>query len=160
MAGCKTAITSTTTTGTNLIFEQVTGFGENVGGPYNGDTQIRVIDSVQTPLQEVFSWVSPDDQTKMLAVDYSQYFVVAVFNGLRSSIGTNLQILRVWQNENNIYCLAHFDDGAATVMPLSSSQYQIIKIKRTQVQSGEYVFSLLGESGTERATSTITIVNK
>ena len=130
-----------------------------VGGPYTGvNAQIRVINSIQTVPPEALQWVYSDSKDTILAVDYSQCFVVIVFNGYRGGITTIMQIKRIWQVNNNVFVLAHFNDPpppgvTLTVLPATSSQYQVVKISRTQLtQSGAITFSLLDETGYERAT--------
>jgi hypothetical protein len=147
--------------GNDLTFETIVEPGR-VGGPYQEDSaQIRVISFIQTPLPEALNWVYPDSETKILAVDYSQYFVVIVFNGYRGGIFSYLRIQRIWQNAGAIYVLAHFNDfqPAATALPATNSQYQAVKISRTQItQSGAFTFRLLDETGQERATVTANIL--
>ncbi len=103
-------------------------------------------------------WVYPDSQPTILAIDYSQYFVVIALIGYRGSICSFFKTLRIWQDSGTVYILAHFDDGAtpgATSLPATSSQYQVIKISRTQItQPGTTTFRLLDETGQESATTT------
>jgi hypothetical protein len=145
--------------GTELTFENIIKSG-NLGGSYQGETaQIRVVSSLQTPLPEEFNWIYPDSKNMILAVDFTKYFVVMVFNGSRGGIYSNLKILQIWQTVDMILVLTHFNDfiPQATSLPASNSQYQVVKIARTQItQPGVNMFKLLDGSGQERA---ITIQN-
>jgi hypothetical protein len=140
--------------GTDLAFETIVESGK-VGGPYEGKSaQIRVVNDTQTTLPEWFDWVDPHNQTTILGVDYSKYLVVIVFNGYRSGIWRDLSIQRIWQNDNEVFVLAHFNDfvSGATSLPAFNSQYQVVKIDKTLItHPGEITFILLDELGEERA---------
>ena len=143
-------------TGSDLTFEPVVETG-NLGGSYSGESaQIQVVSSVQTSLPEGIEWVNPEFKTVILALDYAKYFVVMVFNGSRGGIYSDLKILKIWQNTGTVFVLAHFNDFVpkATSLPASNSQYQVVKISRTQItRPGAITFKLLDESGQERATT-------
>ena len=137
-----------------LAFETIVESGQ-VGGPYEGKSaQIRVIYDIQTPRPECFDWVYPRDQTTILEVNYTKYFVVIVFNGYRGGIFSDLCIQRIWQNTDVVFVLAHFNDIVPEVYsePATNSQYQIVKIDRTLItHQGPISFRLLDEAGEERA---------
>ena len=102
----------------------------------------------------MLDWVRSRHQTTILEVDYSKYFVVIVFNGYRTGIHSVLNIQRIWQNENEVFVLTHFNDivPEGTSLSLSNSQYQVVKIDRTLItHSGAITFRLLDELGEERA---------
>jgi hypothetical protein len=147
-------------TGTDLAFETIVQPGR-VGGPYTGDVaQIQAIDNAQIEPAEVLEWVYPDDKAKILAVDYTKYFVLMIFNGYRGGISSYLKIWRVWQGVDSVFVLVHFNDiqPSATSLPAYNSQYQVVQISRTQItQFGAIAFKLLDEAGRERATSIETI---
>jgi hypothetical protein len=140
--------------GTELPFDSVLYSG-NLGGPYEGKSaQIRVIQDIQTLTPEWFDWVDPQEQNAILSIDYSKYFVVIAFNGYRTSIYSDLSIQRIWQSENEVFVLAHFNDfiSGATSLPAFNSQYQVVKIDKTLITHlGEITFRLLDELGEERA---------
>jgi hypothetical protein len=121
-----------------LTFENVVE--PNKGkGPYKGeDSQIRVIDNLNNPQPDGLEWVKPEDRNNILAVDYTKYFVLLVFNGYRNSFGSTLKITRINQGPDVVVVLAHFDDASTTGPSQSSagvSQYQVVKISRDQVRS-------------------------
>jgi hypothetical protein len=144
--------------GIDLTFETLIEPGR-VGGPYQGENaQIRVISMIPTPTSEELGWVYPDNQPKILGVDYSKYFLVLVFNGFRGGIFSYLKIQRIWQNDGIVHILAHFNDiiPEATSLPATNSQYQVVQISRNQIsQSGTIIFKLLDEIGQERAETSV-----
>lgn len=143
--------------GTDLDFNLVGEFGD-IGGAYNEKSgQIIVIANKTDSFLPNTDWVKPEHKNTILEIDYSQYFVILAFNGWRGGIGNpSFNIKRIWQKDNNIYVLAHFDDfiPGATSVPLYNSQYQAAKINRIDIiQTGEITFKLLDESGKERAST-------
>lgn len=147
-------ITPTLPPGIDLMFEEVLDSGD-IGGLYTGrSAQINIITTDQLPQPKSIERLIPEHRVKILEVDYSQYLVIVVFNGWRSSIGinTNLNIQRIWIDGRTVSVRAHFDDGSATVLPLNSSQYKVVKILKKQLpQQGEIAFKLVDDSGHQRA---------
>jgi hypothetical protein len=116
-----------------------------------------VIYSYRTIPTEVFSWVQPEYRQRILDVDYSKYIVVMAFNGFRGGIFSDFKIQKILRDSGTINILAHFNDFIpdATSLSSSSSQYQVVKIDRTQItHTGAITFRLFDESGQERATAT------
>ncbi|MDD5094661.1 MAG: hypothetical protein PHV74_09820 [Dehalococcoidia bacterium] len=157
-ASISPCVIATLSPGTDLKFEKIVEPERNIGFLYREDSaQIRVITSAQTPLPEEIEWVNAVSQTKILTVDYSEYFVVMVFNGYRSGISSNLKVQGIWQSAGAICVLAHFNDYQpdATSLSNTNSQYEVVKISRAQLsQHGEIVFVLSDETGNERARTT------
>jgi hypothetical protein len=166
-------ITSTTTytfpsstvtlpSGTDLVFETISK-NNGTSGPYESkNAQISIINVIQPSLPESLQWVYPQSQNGILAVDYSQYFIIMAFNGWRGGIGAYFNIIRIWQSDGIVFVLAHFDDPkpGGTSLPAVSSQYQVVKVSRTQIaQTGDITFKLFDETGQERAT-TVETINK
>jgi len=139
--------------GTDLAFNTIIG-AHKVGGPYQDRAaQIRVLTDSQSA-SEVSGMVYSYDADILLKADYQHYIVVVVFNGWRVNISKYLEIQKIWRSGNNVFVLAHFDDGGATALQASSSQYQTVTLDRVQlIQTGEITFKLLDESGKERATT-------
>ena len=158
------AITSGVTfpSGADLPYENMVPIG-NIGGDYTDSTaQIIIVTNNSGSSLSNSNWVIPEDKNVLDAFDYSQYFAVITFNGWRGGIGDPpFSIKRIWQQANVVYILAHFDDFTITKTynELNNSQYQIIKINKTNLsQTGEITFQLLDETGTERAVVTATIM--
>ena len=147
--------------GADLPFENMIPIG-NIGGDYAGATpQIIVITNNTDSFLSNSNWVIPEDKNLLSAIDYSRYFAVITFNGWRGGIGDPpFGINKIWQKDNVVYILAHFDDFTITKTydELNNSQYQITKINKTNLaQTGAITFQLLDETGKERATTTVNI---
>jgi hypothetical protein len=147
--------------GTDLPFENMVPIG-NIGGDYTDvSAQIIIITNNTDSFLSNNNWVITEDKNMLDAIDYSQYFAVITFNGWRGGIGdTPFSVNRIWEKNNFVYILAHFDDFTITKTynELNNSQYQITKINKTNLsQTGEITFQLLDETGKERATTTVNI---
>jgi len=121
-----------------------------------------VISSNQTLPAEALGWVHPEYKNRILDVDYSTNFVVMAFNGYRGGIFSDFMIQEIRQDFKTVFLVAHFNDviPTGTSLPVFSSQYQVVKIGRSQItQTGAITFKLLDETGNERATTTIEINN-
>ena len=141
--------------GADLPFENMIPIG-NIGGDYADATpQIIVITNNTDSFLSNSNWVIPEDKNLLSAIDYSRYFAVITFNGWRGGIGDPpFSVKRIWQKDNVVYILAHFDDFTITKTydELNNSQYQITKINKTNLaQTGAITFQLLDETGKERA---------
>ncbi|MFH0941917.1 MAG: hypothetical protein V1823_02700, partial [Chloroflexota bacterium] len=128
--------------------------GDDLGGRYLGESaQIYVISSNNTLPEALDKWVNLKNIGKILEVDYSKYFVVIAANGYRGGIWSNFTIQRIIQRNDTISVVAHFNDRTEGYsLSAENSQYQVVKISRTQItQSGVITFRLLDEKGNERA---------
>jgi hypothetical protein len=145
-------------TGVELLFETIIESG-NIGGPYyKGESaQVAVVSSKPTIPTEVLDWVQPEYRHRILDVDYSTYIVVMAFNGFRIGIFSDFKIQKILRDSGAVYILAHFNDfiSDATSLSSSSSQYQVVKIDRTQITyTGAITFRLFDELRQERASAT------
>lgn len=95
----------------------------------------------------------PEPPPEILNFDFSEYFLMLVFNGYRGGYGTAMEIKGIWQDKDMIQISAHLDDpGMATSIPIYSSQYNVLKVNKASMsQFGEITFGLFDESGKERA---------
>ena len=133
----------------------------------DNNAKISIINNLDLIPEETIDWIYfKEDKESILAVDYTQYFLVLLFNGYRIStsapINEQFHLLNVWRNGNKITFHAHFDDvkpGGPTYFS-DSSEYLVVKIKRTDLKvTGDIVFSLIDEERKERA-STSYVINK
>jgi hypothetical protein len=144
--------------GTDLAFITIIGSGR-VGGPYLDSTaQIKVLTDSQSA-SVITGMVYSDAGDTLIAINYQQYVAIVVFNGFREGISSNLKVLKIRQSANNVYIVAHFDDGGGSYsLPATSSQYQAVEIERNSfIRTGEITFQLLDETGKERAFTTAAI---
>lgn len=92
--------------------------------------------------------------------DFSEYFIIMVFNGYRSYYAESMKIERIRQDKDTVNIWVHFDDGAEYSNPIFSSQYTVLKINREEMtQFGEITFTLIDQNGQERAKATYKVSN-
>jgi hypothetical protein len=77
-------------------------------------------------------WITQDAQTKLLAVDYDQYFVVVVFQGKKPTTGYGVDVNRIAQLENGVNVYAQFhepkpDEAKADAI---TSPYQLVQVQK------------------------------
>lgn len=139
-------------------------------GTYEGESaQIFVISSNQSLPEEALGWlvfydpqgkiVNSLGRDKILEVDYFNYFVVLVFNGWRGGIWSNFNIQVIIRENDTFTIIAHFNDRTEGYsLSAKNSQYQVVKISRTQITQPRVItFKLLDESGKERTRVTSNI---
>jgi hypothetical protein len=142
---------------TPISFEKV---ANDISLSYSGESAlIYIFSSNQSYPKESIKWVMDNDLNKILEVDYSEYFVLAAFNGFRTNIyPPGFNIKRVEKHNNNtVLVIAHFNEyeKGQVILPSYSSYYEVVKIRRDQItQSGTITFKLLDEKGKERARTT------
>jgi hypothetical protein len=129
--------------------------------------QIWVIDSLQQYNRpEGIEWDPPSNNNQpepppeISTFDFSQYFILMVFNGYRANYGEPMKIKGIRQDKGTVNIWIHLDDNPATVIPVYSSQYNVLQISREEMtQFGEITFKLIDQNGQERATATYEVSN-
>jgi len=141
------------------------------GGYYHRSeksAQIWVIDSLQQYNRpEGIEWKPnpPDPQLsepppEISNLDFSEYFIIMIFNGYRSYYAESMKIERVRQDKDTVNIWTHLDDGAEYSNPIFTSQYTVLKINREEMtQFGEITFTLIDQNGQERTKATYEISN-
>lgn len=122
--------------------------------------RIYILTAAQSIPPEPLEWLEDYDRPAVLNANYQGNFAILVFNGYRGNIYSGMSILRAWRDGTTVYVLAHFNDFVpkATSLPAYSSQYEAVKIRKSQLgQLGEYTFKLLDEAGKERTSTTAEI---
>lgn len=132
--------------------------GNDINYSYHSESgMIKIISSNLSFPREALLWVTHEDHKKILEVDYSEYFVLAAFNGFRTNIYTKFNIERISINNNTILVTAHFNeyDKSQAMLAAYSSSYEVVKINWNQIpQKVPITFKLLDEKGKERARTT------
>jgi hypothetical protein len=149
--------------GKDLDFELIVPSGDYTAeGSYKSeDAKIQIITSVDNLTSETLNQLDPKDHQYLLSANYQGFFSIIVFNGRRGGIAGYLQIHRIWRDNDVVYILAHFNDKdpGIIVLTIFSSQYEIVKIRKSQLEHlGNFTFILLDEKTVERARSTVNIV--
>jgi hypothetical protein len=103
--------------------------------------------------------VVPEPPPEFLNFDFTQYFLMLVFNGYRGGYGTAMEVKGIWQDKGIIRTSAHLDDPVMTTsIPVYSSQYNVLKVNKANLsQFDEITFRLIDELGKERAIATYKI---
>jgi hypothetical protein len=92
--------------------------------------------------------------------DFSEYFIIMVFNGFRGGWGDPMKIEGIRQDRDTVNIWVTFDDNLATSIPILSSQYSVLQISREEMtQSGEITFTLIDQNGQERASAIYEVSN-
>ncbi len=120
---------------------------------------IKVVTDIATA-SEVYDWIIPTDRDILSQVDYQKYFVIVAFNGRRGSEGNwrKFGVQRVLRRKGEVYIRAHFEDGGwGNQLPRVTSPYNILKIEKSAVGSGEIPFNLYDDRGDVRATTSAVI---
>lgn len=125
--------------------------------------QVWVINSLQQynrPQDIEWRPNPPDPQLsepppEIINFDFSEYFILMVFNGFRGGWGDPMRIEGIRQDEDTVNIYVTFDDNLSTVNPELSSQYGVLKIGRKEItQFGEITFTLIDQNGQERTKAT------
>jgi hypothetical protein len=92
----------------------------------------------------IADYISFESKTYLESVDYSKYFVIAVFSG-EARTNSVIHVGKVWQLKNSIYVSTYYQP---TKIPPAHDpySYQMLKVERGQlIQFGDITFKLLGE---------------
>lgn len=121
--------------------------------------QIYVMTDNNSPLPDVITQISEENQLKLDNVDYSHNFVLFMFMGHQNVRGPKKEVTRIWQTDNIIYIQANFHKQTdPTVIPGFTYPKEAVKVSKDNMsQFGEITLILLDQDGTQRAFSTCTI---
>jgi hypothetical protein len=92
----------------------------------------------------IADYISFESKAYLKSVDYSKYFVIAVFSG-EARTDSVIHVGKVWQLKNSIYVSTYYQP---TKIPPAHDpySYQMLKVERGQlIQFGDITFKLLGE---------------
>lgn len=78
------------------------------------------------------NWITNDAQTQLQALDYGNYFVIAVFQGLKSSTRYGVRIERITRQENTVAIIAQFQEPTPEHErnPLVTSPYRLVRVRK------------------------------
>ena len=80
-------------------------------------------------------------------IDFSEFLVVAVFQGYHGVLDYSVEVEDLRRNENVITVDARFlsPDPGEVLRPITSSPYLVLKIKKTPDLRGEFTFVLVAD---------------
>lgn len=89
------------------------------------------------------SMISPKAQMQVQNMDFSQYFAVAVFQGVKPTSGYDIEIKKVTQIGSAVIVYAHFviPEPMDTTQQIETSPYQLLKVSKGDLH-GQVEFTL------------------
>ena len=116
---------------------------------YDDRARITII-STPEEAQLLANQVYPEVITQVQTIDFSSFFVAAVFQGWKGSTGYSIEVtdLRQLGNTITVYALFHTPqpsgpDGIVFTNPLETSPYYILKVKKAEEITGDFTFVLM-----------------
>ncbi len=118
---------------------------------YEDKARITVVTDVNEA-QALRGQVYPEILEQVRKTDFSDFFVIAIFQGEKGSTGYSVEVTDVQRKDNTITIYAQFHEPApdALTNPLITSPYCILKVEKPKSVKGEFTFILLA-NGTEIA---------
>ena len=90
----------------------------------------------------------PDTQTGLAQIDYTKNLAIIAYAGQQAYNTTSFQIKQVIQSGSTINILAELENDTGAVHSLVTTDYQVIKIEKTQLtQFGSITFNLFDQNG-------------
>ena len=142
--GCKNVLPTTmftpTSQGVELAFETIER--SDVPGIQGEDPKMVIIARGEE-IDTLGDTISFSAQDELRNLDFNEYFVIAVFQGLKGTNMYGVDIQRVTKSGNTLTIFAHFTErnpelGAADV---NTSPYHLVKVQKNGLQ-GEFDFFL------------------
>lgn len=142
-----TLVLTPTVQGVELPFEtvertEISGTGDD----YPGKTPTLIVITRAEDITSLGNTISPSAQEELRKLDYNNYFVIVVFQGIKGTNMYGVNIQSVTKDENRITVFAHFTQrdpemAAADVVTLP---YHIVKVPRNGLK-GNFDFFLNGD---------------
>ncbi len=160
LVGCESSNETTPPTlptGIDIPFE--TMYYDKFAHYEQSSPQIRVVITKNVQFQ-LSDYIDTEAKAAIQNVDFSEYFVIVALQGYGVVFERDIDIQRIWQNDNFVYVQAYFGvpDPEDTTGPMTTSPYHMVKVNKEALpQSGKLTFELLDHTGNERATTTQTI---
>jgi PrcB C-terminal len=140
----RTIIITPTTPEVELAFETIERADiPGTGGEYQGrDPKMSIITRIEE-IDALGDTISLSAQDELRKLDFNQYFVIAIFQGLKGTNMYGVDIQQVTKSGNTITIFAHFTErnpelAAAAV---NTSPYHVVKVQKDGLQ-GEFDFFL------------------
>jgi hypothetical protein len=140
----------TSSKGKKIQFETVeiqdsTGTGQNY---LDKDIHLVVIPSIDG-VGAVDSWVSEGAQNELMELDYSKFFALAVFQGIKPTNRYSIEITKVTRTDNtiNLETNVHNRDPNLEAADVETSPYHLISIIKAGNWSEDFTFTVI-QNGT------------
>jgi hypothetical protein len=141
-----TALPSTTVDGNALPFETIEqdAYAVDTGILYDYHEPGMVIISRVEELDNLDGLVSTAGFRQLQALDYSQYFALAAFQGRKGSIGYDIQVNRISRlgNTVNVYAQLNAPPPDTAVGATVTSPYHVIKVQKSGSWNQDITFNL------------------
>jgi hypothetical protein len=118
--------------------------------------RIEVFADNQVQMTGKDRWITDEVRSKILAVDFSRYFVLVAMMGDMGSMSYEIHVNRIWQNENVVYVKAKFvfPESGSLQFPATTSPKHIVKVSKEKMTDfGKITFKLWDKFGREWATA-------
>lgn len=115
------------------------------GEPYAGqDVRLEVI-STLAEAGRLGGWVGRDDTARLAAVDYSSYFVLAVFQGEEPSSGYGIEIREVRRQGDSVALAIQLQTPAPDVIvnAIMTSPYHLVQVEKSGNWGKDVTFNVL-----------------
>jgi hypothetical protein len=122
--------------------------------------RIEVVAGNQIEPNVANRWMSEEIRSKILAADFSHYFVLIAMMGDMGTPGFGIKVKKIWQNESRIYVKAEFvfPETGALLQQVITSPKHFVKVSKEKMPAfGKIDFRLADEFGKEWANSTFEI---
>lgn len=129
----------------HLAWEKIT---DQVSGKsdysYEDVPRLKVITSPSN-VQSLSGQVYPEVLEQVQSVDFSKFFVIAVFQGQQDTTGYFVEVTNVELREGTVFVYANFNEPSPgdVVGETLTSPYYILKVRKTEGVTGSLTFVLI-----------------
>jgi hypothetical protein len=115
------------------------------GHDYPGKDIHLVVISSHVEVSDLDSWVSQDAQDTLEELDYSNFFTLAVFQGLKPTNRYDIEITRVTRTDNTIHLETRIQnrDPELEAADVQTSPYHLIAIVKTGTWNEDFNFNVI-----------------
>ncbi len=108
------------------------------------ESSLMVISSPEEAMT-LSTWISDNAKEKLQEIDYTQQFVLAVFQGWKPTLGYSVEISRVTQlgDTVNVYVQFHEPGPDVQKADLVTSPYHLVQLQRLESTGRGITFNLL-----------------
>lgn len=125
------------------ITDQVSGKSDY---SYEDVPRLKVITS-PSDAQSLNGQVYPEVLEQVQSVDFSTFFVMAVFQGQQDTTGYSVEVTDVELRDGTVFVYANFNEPSPgnVVGETLTSPYYILKVQKTEGIKGSFIFVLIAD---------------